>query len=254
MTPADAGWHRRQTKAIGMITPSANVVVERVTTAILADFPEVSGHYSRTSVFGSNDAYEADYDWVGMMGAALLLAHAKLDVICWNGSKGIGLDFDADRVLCARIAKETGIPATTSVVALESVLRATHARGIGLVSPHTDEYQRKMVAALEKRGWPCVAEAHAGLADNFSYCNVPDADIVRMIREVAAAKPTAIVTICTNFPAAHLVEPLERETGIPIYDTVSIGVWGALRRAGVATGRGARGGGQFRHRHNAIRR
>jgi maleate isomerase len=245
--PADAGWYRQQTKAIGMITPSANVVVERVTAAVLADFPEVSGHYSRTPVFGSSDNYKDDYDWDGMMGAARLLAHAKLDVICWNGSKGIGLDFDADRALCARISEETGFAATTSIVALDNVLRATQARGVGLVSPYTDAYQGKMVAAFEKRGWPCVAEAHSGLADNFSYCNVPDDDIVRMIREVAAAKPTAIVTICTNFPAAHLVEPLERETGIPIYDTTSIGVWDALRCAGVATARGARWGSLFRH-------
>jgi hypothetical protein len=69
-TPADAGWYRQQTKAIGTITPSGNVVVERVTTAILQDFPEVSGHFSRIPVFGSSDAYKDDYDWDGMLGAA----------------------------------------------------------------------------------------------------------------------------------------------------------------------------------------
>ena len=45
MTPSEAGWYRQQTKAIGTITPSGNIVVERVTAAILADFPEVSGHF-----------------------------------------------------------------------------------------------------------------------------------------------------------------------------------------------------------------
>ena len=245
MSPADAGWYRQQTKALGMITPSANVVVERVTTAILSDFPEVSGHFSRTPVVGSSDSYKGDYDWDGMLGAARLLAHAKLDVICWNGSKGVGLGFDADRVLCERITAETGISATTSVLALEAVLRGQKVRNIGLVSPHTDAYQAKMTAALAKRGFPCIVEAHAGFSDNFSYCTVPDADIVRMIREVAAAKPDVIVTFCTNFPAAHLVAVMEQETGIPIYDTVSIGVWDALRRAGVETNRGARWGGLF---------
>jgi maleate isomerase len=241
----DAGWYRQQTKALGMITPSANIVVERVTTAILADFPEVSGHFSRTPVVGSSDTYKDDYDWDGMLGAANLLAHAKLDVICWNGSKGVGLGFDADHVLCERITAETGIPATTSVLALEAVLKDTGAKSIGLVSPHTDAYQEKMVAALTKRGFPVAAEGHAGFSDNFSYCTVPDADIVAMIRKVAAAKPDAIVTFCTNFPAAHLAAPLERETGIPIYDTVSIGVWDALRRAGVETTRSVRWGSLF---------
>jgi len=101
--PADAGWYRQQTKAIGTITPSGNVVVERVTTAILADFPEVSGHFSRIPVFGSSDAYKDDYDWDGMLGAARLLSHANVDVISWNGSKGASLGFDADTVLCERI-------------------------------------------------------------------------------------------------------------------------------------------------------
>jgi maleate isomerase len=245
MTPADAGWYRQQTKAIGMITPSANVVVERVTTGVLSDFPEVSGHFSRTPVVGSSDSYKDDYDWDGMQDAARLLAHARLDVICWNGSKGVGLGFDADYMLCERITRETGIAATTSVVALEAVLRAAKMRNIGLVSPHTDDYQTKMMMALEKRGFPCIAEAHAGFSDNFSYCAVPEADIVAMIREVAKAKPEAIVTLCTNFPAAHLVRPMEQETGIPIYDTVSIGIWDALRRAGVETRRGARWGSLF---------
>ncbi len=235
----------RQTTGIGTITPSANVVVERMTTAILADFPEVSGHFSRTPVFGSSDDYKDDYDWDGMLGAARLLAHAKLQVICWNGSKGVGLGFDADRVLCDRITAETEIPATTSVLALEAVLRETGANRIGLVSPHTDAYQARMVAAFEKRGFRCVAEAHAGLSDNFSYCTVPDSDIVQMIRDTAAARPDAIVTFCTNFPAAHLVGPMEQELGIPIYDTVSIGVWDALRRAGIDTAPGARWGRLF---------
>jgi maleate isomerase len=244
MTP-DPGSYRRQTKAIGMITPSANIVVERVTTAILADFPEVSGHFSRTPVFGSSDNYKDDYDWDGMLGAAKLLAHAKLDVICWNGSKGVGLGFDPEYTLCARITRETGIPATTSVLALEAVLKARNAKSIGLVSPHTDAYQAKMVAALTKRGFPVAAERHAGFSDNFSYCTVPDDDIVRMIRDVANAKPDAIVTFCTNFPAAHLAGPMERELGVPVFDTVSIGVWDALRVAGVETARGARWGSLF---------
>jgi maleate isomerase len=241
----DAGWYRRQTRAIGTITPSGNIVVERVTAAILADFPEVSGHYSRIPVFGTSDAYKDDYDWDGMLGAARLLSHAHPDVICWNGSKGVSLGFDADHALCERITAETGIAATTSVLALERVLRESGARTIGLVSPHTDAYQAKVAAAFDRRGLRCVAEAHAGFSDNFSYCTVPDADIVAMIRHVAQAKPDAIVTFCTNFPAAHLVAPLEQALNMPIYDTVSIGVWDALRHAGVETARGARWGSLF---------
>jgi len=245
VTPKDASWYRQQTKSIGTITPSGNIVVERVTQAILQDFPEVSGHFSRIPVFGSSSAYANTYDWDGMLTAARLLGHAHLDVICWNGSKGVSLGFDQETELCNRIFEETGIAATTSVLALDAVLRESGAKTIGLVSPHDDAYQAMVVTEFDKRGYRCIAEQHSGFTDNFSYCTVPDEDIVAMIHKVAAAKPDAIVTFCTNFPAAHLVAPMERETGIPIYDTTSIGVWDALRRAGVETARGARWGSLF---------
>ena len=85
-----------------MITPSGNVVVERVTNAILRDFPEVSGHFSRTTVVGSTDAYAEDYDWAGMLRAAELLGHAAPACICWNGSKGGSIGFASDRAYAAR--------------------------------------------------------------------------------------------------------------------------------------------------------
>ncbi|MET0745183.1 MAG: hypothetical protein ABWY78_17560 [Microvirga sp.] len=108
--------------AIGVITPSANLVVERVTSAILSEFPEVSGHYSRTPVFGSADLFPDDYDWDGMLGAARLLAQARPDIIVWSGSKGVTLGFSVDRALCRRITDETSIPATTSTLALQAAL------------------------------------------------------------------------------------------------------------------------------------
>ena len=160
--------------------------------------------------------------------------------------RSASLGFDLEDVLCARIRETTGTNATTSILALDRVLRETGASNIGpRFTVITIPYQAKVTAAFAKRGFPCAAEAHAGFSDNFSYCTVPDADIMRMIRDVAAARPDAIVTFCTNFPAAHLVAPLEQELGIPIYDTVSIGVWDALRCAGIETVRGARWGTLF---------
>ena len=233
--PRARDWYRRQTAAIGMITPSANIVVERVTAAILADFPEVSGHFSRIPVHGSAEA--AGYDWDAMLGAARLLGHARLDAICWNGSKGGSIGFAIDHDLCARITAETGIPATTSTLAIESVLRATGVTRVALVTPYADPYQAKILAVFAREGLTCVAEVGAGLTDNFSYCQVPDTEVAQMIRTVALAKPAAILTYCTNFAAAHLVDDLERELGLPIYDSVSMGVWSALRRAGITTAR-----------------
>jgi maleate isomerase len=243
--PAEIGWFRQQSRAIGTITPSANLIVERITQTILAEFPEVSGHYSRTPVFGSQDPFPGDYDWNGMLEAARLLGHAKVDVIVWNGSKGAAVGFKRDRELCARISELSGIPSMTSMTVLEDVLRARGAKRLGIVTPYGDAYQKKLMTGFEAAGFECVAEAHAGIADNLAYASVDDATITAMMEKVALSRPDAIATVCTNLPAAHLVARLEERLQLPIYDSVSIGVWGALRLMGVSTARAPRWGSLF---------
>jgi len=235
----------RPVRALGMVTPSANLVVERVTTAILADFPDVSAHFSRTPVFGSADLYPDDYDWDGMMGAARLLAHARPDVIAWNGSKGATLGFAVDREFCRRVTAETGIPATTSTLALEAALQAMGGRRIALVTPYRGDYQKKLIAGFAGEGLDVVAEAHADVADNLDFAAVPDATIAAMVRDVAVARPDAILAWCTNFPAAYTVDALEREVDIPILDSVTLAVWGGLAQIGAADARGRRWGRLF---------
>ncbi len=43
--------------------------------------------------------------------------------------------------------------------------------------------------------------------------------------------------LCTNLAGAALAEELETELGVPIYDSISTAVWGALRAAGTPPGR-----------------
>jgi maleate isomerase len=230
---------------VGTITPSGNTVVERVTLAVLRDFPEVSPHFSRTPVHGERDPFPAGYDLDGMLGAARLLAHARPDVIVWNGSKGGSIDFGVDHDLCRRIVAETGIRATTSTLALDEALKATGAKRYALVSPYDTAYQQKTIASFGRAGYECTGEAHSGLKDNLSFASIPADAIAAMVRDVARSKPDAIVAWCTNFPAAPVVPALERELGIPIYDSAVLPIWKALRLCDVDTRRGRRWGRLF---------
>lgn len=222
----------RRTVPIGVVTPSGNDVVERVTLAIGASVPRASFHFSRTPVSGSSDPFPDSYD-PGMLQAATLLSHVDPAVIVWNGSKAASIDFAIDRVLVADIERATGRPATTSILALDEVLLADGIERIAIVSPYSESYGAKLERTFAQAGYRCVASAHAGLADNLSFSRIPLDDIVAMGERVAAAKPEAIVTVCTNFPAAAVVCEIEARTGIPVYDTVALGVWAALRMADV---------------------
>jgi maleate isomerase len=221
-------------KSFGTITPSSNIIVERVTLAMTRDVTDVSPHFARFGFAGPSDTVVEDYHWPSMMGAAQLLADAHVDLICWNGSKGGELGFDRDRVLCQRIEDELGIPAVTSVLALDQLLRGAGIERIAFVTPFRQPVNDKIIRGWTAAGYDCIADLGAGLSDNFSYSTMAPDVLKGMARQVAAEKPDAILFYCTNLPGAGLCADMESELGIPVLDSVSAGVWGALSSLGLS--------------------
>ena len=219
---------------LGMLTPSSNAVLEPVTSAMVAGLPEVSAHFSRFRVteISLSESSQRQFDLGPILDAARLLADAEVDVIAWNGTSAAWLGFDTDERLCETITAATGIPATTSMLALNAALAAYGARRFALVTPYLQEIQERIVENYRKLGLACVAERHLNDPGNFSFALVSDDAITAMIREVAKAKPEAIATVCTNLRAAPLVAALERELQVPILDTIAVVVWRSLRLAG----------------------
>ena len=222
---------------LGMLTPSSNTILEPLTSAMVAGVPGVSAHFGRFRVteISLRSAALGQFDDAPILEAAKLLADAHVDVICWNGTSSGWLGFDADHRLCERITAATGIPACTSVLALNEIFDNTSVREFALVTPYLDDVQAKIVDNYAKSGYRCIDERHLGRSVNFSFSEVTEGQVCDMVREVAAARPKAISTFCTNLNAARVVPTLERELGIPIYDTVSTAVWKSLKVAGVDT-------------------
>jgi len=222
---------------LGMLTPSSNTALEPITSAMVSGLPNVSAHFSRFTVteISLRDQALGQFDLEKILAAARLLADARVDVIAWNGTSSGWLGFDKDQALCRQITETTGIPATTSVLALNEILEKTGARRFGLATPYRDDVQQRIIANYQRSGFDCSAERHLDLHVNYSFAEV-EADTIRtMVRELAKENVQAITTFCTNLHAAHLAEALEAETGIPLYDTISAVVWKSLRLAGVDT-------------------
>ena len=222
-------------KLIGVLTPSSNTALEPLTSAMVSSLPGVSAHFSRFTVteISLRDASLQQFDDSKILEAARLLADAHVDVICWSGTSASWLGFEKDRQLCARITEATGIPATTSVLALNEILAARGARTLGLVSPYVQDVQQRIMANYAGMGIACVAEQHLDLSVNFAFSEVAPETLQRMLREVARQRPEAMTIMCTNLHGAQLVDAMERELGIPIYDSVATVVWKALKTLGV---------------------
>lgn len=231
---------------LGIIVPSSNTVLEPATVAMVAPVPGVTAHFARVRVrhIDLSDASARQFDESAFMSAVEMLADARVDVVAWSGTAGGWLGVDHDEALCAAITDRTGVPATTAVLGLIEAFQAAKVTRYALVTPYVAAIQDRIVATLNGYGFECVAECHDDRTDNFSFSTLSPQRIAEMVRACAREEPQAIVILCTNVAGAILCDDLERETGIPVYDSVATTVWASMRAVGVDPS-GVRGWGRF---------
>jgi maleate isomerase len=217
-------------KRIGMLTPSSNTALEPITAAMLAHMPTVTAHFGRFKVteIALSDSALRQFDDSEILRAAELLAHAKVDVIAWNGTSASWLGFDRDARLIDRIKGATGIDACTCVLGYRDLLQRNGIGRVGLVTPYTGDVQSRIASVWGANGLTISAERHADISDNFSFAEISEAEIERMIRAVIREGCDAVAILCTNMRGAGLAHRLEAELGVPIYDSVAVTLWACL--------------------------
>lgn len=219
---------------LGMLTPSSNTALEPITYAMLADVEGVSAHFSRFKVteIALSESALRQFDDSEIMRAAELLAHAKVDVVAWNGTSASWLGFDRDERLCEQITASTGIKACTTVLAYRDLLRRLAATRIGLVTPYRRDVQERIIANWNSEGVHCVAERHLSLQDNFSFAEVPEAEVAALIEDVARESCEAVMVLCTNMRGASAAMRLEQKFGVPVLDSIAVTLWACLAATG----------------------
>lgn len=216
---------------LGVLTPSSNTALEPLTSAIVAQLPGASAHFSRFRVteIALGQAALGQFDDSHILAAADLLADAKVDVIGWSGTAAGWMGFDKDRLLVERIRQRTGIPATTAVLALNELLALRDIRRLAIVSPYTGDVQARIIENYRQAGIDVVAHTHENIRVNYDFATL-EPDLLRQrMDQVSAHAPQAVVTYCTNLRAAPLAPAFEAVQKIPLLDTVSTTVWGMLR-------------------------
>lgn len=212
--------------AIGVIVPSSNRVVERVTRAILGERPYIDACFTRVPYAG----HPPDgYDMTSFGQAARLLAQARPDVILWNATRGALIGFEPDRRLCAAIEGEAGIPCTTTALATVDLLRRRSLRRIGLVAQGDDEDGRRLKQTFAQEGIEIVVGHNFGVEDNFEAARVGPQEIeTQVVRLAAAAELDAVLIWSTNLAGHGLTSGLGERLGIPVLDSAALGILHAL--------------------------
>jgi maleate isomerase len=239
---------------LGVLTPSSNTRLEPLTSAMLAATPSVSAHFSRFRVTDVGLGAAGQFDPGLIVEAAGLLADARVDAIVWSGTSGGWLGIAGDRALCAAITAATGVPATTSTLALLAALDLLGTGRLGLVTPYPDDMHAAVVRTLAGEGLE-VTSAHDGFtASNWELSTMPPERIGSLVAQVAAEQPGAITVFCTNLPAADHAQTWEARFGIPVLDSVALAVWHALEISGYTGPRPAGWGKVFSLRQQATSR
>lgn len=212
---------------LGLIVPSWNTVMEYETQR-MAD--------EATSVHTMRISHTADTEenvlWMGTQvpAAAKLLAHAKVDVICYGCTgggfiKGPGYDQE----ICAEIEAATGIPGTTTIAGVTDALRVLGASRLSVASPYEPWLNEKLRVFLEQSGFEVLAIQGLGTQ---AHSTVKPEQVEALVTSVDRPEAQAIFISCTNFGTLPIIESLEKKLGKPVVTSNSASMWKMLRVVG----------------------
>ncbi|CAN7254803.1 hypothetical protein LJR090_001251 [Bosea sp. LjRoot90] len=223
-------------RAIGLIVPSSNRVVERVAGQLLAGYPDIDCCIARVPYggivgAGSIPAYRLEpFDT-----AATLLADAGVDAICWNATRGAALGFDADRDLCRRIEDRTGIPAVTTSLAAVELLIAEPSRRIGFVTQGDEAESLDILRRFRSQGIDIVDHSWLGIVNNLDAARVGCRTLLAEVQDLAARSSLDTVVIWSTNLSGYAARLSEHDAAFTILDSAEIGIIAALSSAAERT-------------------
>ncbi|KAF5626312.1 maleate isomerase [Fusarium tjaetaba] len=228
---------------LGVIVPSSNTALEPLTQQMILSLAqegiEASLHFARfrvTKIELSDDS-NSQFTLESMLEAAGLLADAKVDIIGWSGTSASWLGFSSDDTLCQMIKNTTGIPATSSVLAMRDILLHGVAPEIGLVTPYITEVNAAICDNFAKEGLSIAGTRSqcSGLTTNFDFAAVQEQELDEMVSKVVTNGARVILIMCTNLSAAQRVIFWERKYSVTVLDSVATVLHGMLRQLGIET-------------------
>ncbi|KFC75948.1 hypothetical protein FG93_00088 [Bosea sp. LC85] len=220
-------------RAIGLIVPSSNRVVERVAARLLAGTPEIDCCIARVPYGGIVAAGPSGgYRLEPFDSAATLLEEAGVDTICWSATRGAALGFAVDRDLCRRIEDETGIPAVTTALATVERLSVTPCGRVGLIT-QGDEAESLHVAGQFRRGGVDILDhLWLGITNNLHAAHLAGDTLLREARTLAARSGLDTILVWSTNLSGYAARLAADPASDPaILDAAEIGINAALASA-----------------------
>jgi len=189
-----------------------------------------------TSVHSMRISHTADTEenviWMGTQvpAAAKLLAHAKVDVICYGCTGGGFIKGQGyDQQLSDEIKAATGIPGTTTIVGVIDALRVFGATKVCVASPYEPWLNEKLRVFLGQSGFDVLAIQGLGTQ---AHSTIKPEEVEALVMSVDKPEADAIFISCTNFGTLDIIESLEKKLRKPVVTSNSASMWKMMRMVG----------------------
>ncbi len=166
---------------------------------------------------------------------AAVLARRGVDAITLGGTPPVVFGgYGFDRTIIDRIHKVTPVPATTGQTSSMEAMKLFRARKVALIVPWKDDTNRMVIKFLEDSGLK-VGSSKSANADLKDMPEIPLSRSYALALEALKESPDCdcIYVPCSAWPFSENIEPLEKETGLPVVASTQSWIWGVLRLAGM---------------------
>ncbi len=224
---------------MGVITLSTNLTVEHEFRHMVPD--GVSYHVSRCLIpDASKDEREKESVFLGLeediLQAGRQVAMSRPQVILFACTVGSFLGNEARHAeISGALTKATGVESITMTSAVLEAVQALGFKKLTLISPYPEGTGKKEKDFLERSipGLRVVSMKHFGIISSFEKNLVPYAMTYGAAKEMVKSETDGVFLSCAALRTMEIIEPLEKELGIPVVASTQAGLWACLRRCSV---------------------
>ena len=222
-------------KRIGLLVPSSNVVMEvEFYRSLPNDITVHTSHIPRSNQAITPDAMQQTTD--NAIGAAASLVQAQLDLIVHGhtaSSYAGGIQGDAD--LARKIGEAAGAPGMTAAEAALRCLRSFGARRLWLAAPYPTATTQTAADFMIAHGFEVLSIECLGVDQATNLKKVSQETIYELgMRAANRGNADALYVSGTGVHTLAVIGPLERAIGKPVITANLAALWGALDRIGRA--------------------
>jgi len=212
---------------LGLIVPSWNTVMEYECWRMAS--PGISIHSSR--IPHTEDSEEAFLHMIETAPAAAeVLAHAKVNAICFGCTGGSFVKPGYDQEIIDVIVAATETPTTTTSTAINEVLKYLKIKSVAIASPYPEWLNDRLAAFLEDSGFNVVSKRGLNVE---CPAFLPAENAYQVASDSNCEEAEAILISCTNFRTLEVIEQLEKHLGKPVISSNTASMWKLFQLAGV---------------------